>query len=423
MKVVRLNQLSHYNLASTSMASLALTSTLESSTPSAKGNAVKVKTLEKYRQQLLRWKTDKIRGYAMDGALRKKHLSQVDYEQYLDRKIRKKLVPLQTDIEPTEIRAGLTQLGFVQSVELESHLRNVHTNKNWLMWDGGKVGGSPSWLNSADLPHQKDLLCTKCRCPMMFLLQIYAPLDGPEFDHCFHRTLYVFCCGKPECLGPGQGFLVLRCQLPRVNSLYANEIKESDEEPLITPIEETSIANRKVFPLFEIITESEIDCLDDSNITLMKKFEDTAGKVTVAGNEEDLITESDIKECMDGMSAVQDGVGKMMTNFHHRVAVAKDQCLRYCRWNVGEELWVSDMNRPDVLEGIPPCPYCHGPRRFEFQIMPQLVFHLDPESSVGTNDFDWGIIAVYTCIKSCNVPSSYTEEFAWHQPMGTEKEK
>ena len=120
MKVIRLNPFSQYILASPSMASLALTSTAETSKPSAKGNAVKVKTLEKYRQQLLQWKTDKIGGYAMDDALRKKYLSQADYEKYLDGKIRKKLAPLQTDIEPTEIRAGLTQLGFVQSVELES---------------------------------------------------------------------------------------------------------------------------------------------------------------------------------------------------------------------------------------------------------------------------------------------------------------
>ena len=78
---------------------------------------------------------------------------------------------------------------------------------------------------------------------------------------------------------------------------------------------------------------------------------------------------------------------------------------------------------------IPNCPHCNGPRKFEFQVMPQLLYYLNVDkdtkitqqaqlaSKIGNindaptppqvfennklMDIDWGAIDVYTCTNSC----------------------
>jgi pre-rRNA-processing protein TSR4 len=167
----------------------------------------------------------------------------------------------------------------------------------------------------------------------------------------------------------------------------------------------------------------------------------------------------------------------------------QDQCLRYNRWpkdaNIskggGTPLWIhqdlqppptaaSGDNGKDDTDCIPPpCPYCHSPRKFEFQLMPQLLHYLlqgrsdknknakayystadesyesikqavatadlmlqqaPPEQippalvdakkaavakmqerlvgSGSQKDIDWGVVAVYTCTASCGGSSSTT---------------
>jgi len=111
--------------------------------------------------------------------------------------------------------------------------------------------------------------------------------------------------------------------------------------------------------------------------------------------------------------------------FYRRIqdrANVRDQCLRYCRWpperqkqqrridegevdggdrDDGAILWIRSDHRPPVTisspggaapsESVPPpCPYCHAPRKFEFQLMPQLLHYLllggrDGGKSKGTN--------------------------------------
>lgn len=57
------------------------------------------------------------------------------------------------------------------------------------------------WLNPRDLPKRAALDCAGCGEPLAFILQIYCPLDDPP--GAFHRALYIFCCRKPRCTGPG----------------------------------------------------------------------------------------------------------------------------------------------------------------------------------------------------------------------------
>ena len=101
---------------------------------------------------------------------------------------------------------------------------------------------------------------------------------------------------------------------------------------------------------------------------------------------------------------------KAFNKFRKRVKYSPDQVLRYDR--NGEPLWVSAKN---VLEkaDVPPCPYCKGPRIFEFQVMPQLLNYVGKESIEGA--LDWGTVAVYTCEKSCTAGPAYKTEFVWQQ--------
>ena len=80
-----------------------------------------------------------------------------------------------------------------------------------------KIGGKPAWLDPR-LPVPDVLVCKKCGKPLVFLLQVYAPID--HLIHCYHRTLYIFCCREPSCYTrkSTEPFLVLRCYLPQLNS-------------------------------------------------------------------------------------------------------------------------------------------------------------------------------------------------------------
>lgn len=49
------------------------------------------------------------------------------------------------------------------------------------------------------------------------------------------------------------------------------------------------------------------------------------------------------------------------------------------------------------------------------QVLPQLLNHLDIDAEA-TESPDWGVIAVYSCSRSCHT-DGYAEEFAWLQPI------
>jgi pre-rRNA-processing protein TSR4 len=134
----------------------------------------------------------------------------------------------------------------------------------------------------------------------------------------------------------------------------------------------------------------------------------------------------------------------------------RTQCLRYCRWNDDAVLWMRDENQ---VRDVPVCQRCGAPRKFEFQLMPQLLYYLQQEDARSSSSHkdnglskvkaameqaeswieqappelvspglveardgtaravqnhllsssksaDWGVVAVYTCTGSCNHPAS-----------------
>ena len=103
---------------------------------------------------------------------------------------------------------------------------------------------------------------------------------------------------------------------------------------------------------------------------------------------------------------------KVFEKFLRVTKRAPKQVVRYSRG--GKPLWVSDK---EAAENIPNCELCHGPRIFEFQIMPQLLASLKLDELNG-DSVDWGTLAIFSCQKSCGSTfPAYKKEFLWRQNM------
>lgn len=97
------------------------------------------------------------------------------------------------------------------------------------------------------------------------------------------------------------------------------------------------------------------------------------------------------------------------------------QVVRYS-WG-GKPLWISEPpEESNNSAWPPPCRRCGGPRRFELQLMPTLLYEVRrrcPEQ-VGDSEIEWGTVLVYTCSRDCSgepgpLPS-LCQEFVVVQP-------
>ena len=129
-----------------------------------------------------------------------------------------------------EKKEETVELGFAVSFEDVKDEEVRAGRERWKIWHSGKVGGRPAWLNGEMLPKPESLACLHCKEPLVFLTQVYAPID--EFAQSYHRVIYVFCCRRAACLRRetgGRGAVrALRCQLPKVNSIYTIPKEESE---------------------------------------------------------------------------------------------------------------------------------------------------------------------------------------------------
>lgn len=80
---------------------------------------------------------------------------------------------------------------------------------------------------------------------------------------------------------------------------------------------------------------------------------------------------------------------------------ANTQVLRLSRWDNNAILWANG-NTMLPLEKVPRCPCCGGERKFEFQVMPQLIYLLGQEKDAKEYpEIDFGSLIVFTCSHSC----------------------
>lgn len=174
-----------------------------------------------------------------------------------------------------------------------------------------------------------------------------------------------------------------------------------------------------VFPEHDLEIDHEPDSREAANeyeAKLMAEFEKNKDKKEE--DEDDMDMDVTQRELNDALGHTKDQ-DPQYVRFLTRVALAKDQVLRYSRWEEEAVLWVHSegMHSGDV----PPCERCGGERKFEFQVLPQLLNYLgvDHQSSLGdisSRSCEWGTLAVYTCAKSCPLETQCAQEFLHYQP-------
>jgi len=425
------------------------------------------------------------------------------------------------------------QLGFSVEFEDDDHrMMTGHHLPLWREWDGGQLGGRPTWLNPKDIP-KSHLTCRCCNNPLVFVCQLYCPLDEIS-PNAFHRSFYVFACpnsGK-NCSEKTTGTIrVLRTQLPRDNPYFPNEqeecwamhIPESWDVNLCKvcgqrghgkcPIQgeyfcgrhhqreyKKYIFNKNTEPSDEmdyfmpsVLSASEMVVEEEPSDVKDKKFEGKAGSPLFENDDSDEeldknLEQNDLNEMTGaGPETVTKDADTM--KFYDRINSipnVNSQCLRYLRWPNKEQciqttspLWIRSDYKVDD-ENTPSCERCGAERRFEFQLMPQMLHYLLKKQEIerakekskhainkkdteavraatnileqsspeelppdlvattnraievarhkimegNANVLDWGSVSVFTCTDSCGGMDTkqdeelgaYIEEFVWKQP-------
>ncbi|KAG7338649.1 programmed cell death protein [Nitzschia inconspicua] len=439
----------------------------------------------------------------------------------------------------------VVQLGFSVDIEDNEHRLLVgHNNPDYKEWDGGQLGGRPTWLNPKDIPNGF-LKCKNCDSPMMFVCQLYAPCDEVN-DDAFHRSFYVFACpDSTKCSKETTGSIrVLRTQLPKENPYFPEDHDETwtyhlpaswnkhlckvcgqqgrgkcpiQQEYFCGPHhqkeykkyvfdklqqhqqQQTPSTQLEFHFLPSVLTESELvveeEPIPEQDNKTRKKAEKALFKaqgVEIDNDSDDEEEDSDKnleqKDLNEMVGAADETVSKDSATMKfydriHQVDDVKTQCLRYLRWpnhrtceDTGTPLWIRSDFQPDT---IPSCERCGTERRFEFQLMPQMLHYLfkDMESErakakdtiIKKEDIEalqratsimeqappeqvppdfaankdaaidtlrnklmeedaktpsWGVVSIYTCTDSCggmeiendSELGAYFEEFAWKQP-------
>jgi pre-rRNA-processing protein TSR4 len=312
-------------------------------------------------------------------------------------------------------------------------------------------------------------LLMPCSSNYFPLSQVYAPTD--DNPNAFHRTIYIFLSPDGSSLSSPGAVKAFRCQLPRKNSFYPFDPpkKESRAPPALSTSQleaslqrdpwkseeyaavtakdkstkqttSTAAENNKIdgknqqesqtqqpviFTEAELVVEPEPDETgpekDAQTAALLAKYQhhrETEGEYT----EEELPT-----EIVDSFENSVPEAQQHFALFAAQIAKEPSQVLRYCFEPGAKPLCPAPGGIPEA-SNVPCCARCGASRRFEFQVMPQLLNHLgvdvaDPKAP------DWGTIAVYSCSESCSggaeeLPaeaaesskSSYIEEFVWVQP-------
>ncbi|XP_021926368.1 programmed cell death protein 2 [Zootermopsis nevadensis] len=190
------------------------------------------------------------------------------------------------------------------------------------------------------------------------------------------------------------------CHLP--NSILCgteHEDKESEERRDV------------LVPQFEIVIEAE-DCLQEEEVSNDLKTEEEKLKAFEKMVQEGKAGTLQGDTSFDELQKTTSPEDRQFSKFNSRIRRNPDQVLRYDRG--GTPLWISSDHTPNE-DDIPCCEYCGQHRRFEFQILPQLLNYLGLDST--EKSVDWGTLAIYTCSQSCNEGPAYKREFLWKQDI------
>lgn len=350
------------------------------------------------------------------------------------------------DLDAFEAEDGV-EIGFVEECD-PVFLKSAHFPS--------KIGGKPAWLDYDNLPEPEDLTCSRCGEPLVFLLQSYAGGALPD-ERCFHRTLFVFCCKNGECHTPGNSpaFKVFRSQLPRKNKYYSFEAPKDDVPAEMTapiPIQLCNVCGCKgpkrcggcqsvsycskshqvwdwkhghsgvckgkeateakssesaLLPEYELVLEFEELPEGKTDEEIQKEFESMASKLEVDTSHDESVNE------VETYMADKAKLDATLLKFRDRIRNEPSQVLRYNR--EGQPLWIGE-NQPKAGE-LPACRACGGELVFEMQVMPQIINDIQTDH-MDSKAMNFGVLAVYTCKTSCEVPpGTYVQEFLWHNQV------
>lgn len=229
-------------------------------------------------------------------------------------------------------------------------------------------------------------------------------------------------CAACGCLGP---LTCGRCKMVNYCGQYHQRLHWKYHKQCCST-DRSSKSNIKEEPIGEVLfPEWEIDMnTDDENdqedshnksevdeeleLRKLEKLQ-ASGK---AGEFQNL-PESELEKYTKGSEEIDD---KHFRKFRKECDKASKQIIRYKR--NGEPLWIANIEgtTKEQLSNIPKCELCGEQRVFEFQIMPQMLNYLEDRN------IDWGVIAIYTCLKSCCLPlnKGYAKEFCIKQDIITE---
>ncbi|RLN35849.1 Programmed cell death protein 2, C-terminal domain containing protein, expressed [Panicum miliaceum] len=284
-----------------------------------------------------------------------------------------------------------------------------------------KAGGAPAWLDPVDLPTGEARLCGFCGEPLRFALQVYAPLppaqgEADEGAAHYHRALFVFMCPAMACPLRDQreqraaaaggsrrrSVRVFRCQLPEDSAFYYRpaDAEEPGEVARCTGVEAAPLcgwcgtwgADRACgtcaaaagFCSEKHLERHRLRCGrgggggdDDADAPsasawpecamyavdekpLASEAEDSSTSARGHGGDDD----ADIAAWMDAFEEADEDTA-CWASFQARVSPEPEQLLRYSV----------------AAGGAPACPRCGGARRYELQLMPQLLHYLGVEAS------------------------------------------
>ena len=308
-----------------------------------------------------------------------------------------------------------------------SHLGILQTVAPWTLrskFFPSKVGGLPAWLSLSGLPTAEQLQCGVCSGPTKFLLQLYCPIEKEE---CFHRTLFLFVCPKGECSkrNESSNFRVFRDQLPRENAYYSANAPVWVEENSENPSPDQSIL------CWYCHCYASNKCAKCHKATYCSKAHQTAdwkgGHKAECGKieglpaprngsffaESEIVIESYIEEESEEEESSSDDETPSSLEVELEKFARKEKkdsewkrFKAFCDDNPdavvrhdrdGRVLHVSVQHNSTTR--LLPCEKCGADRRFEFQVLPQLLNTLKLDA-VG-DSIDWGTITIFTCSADC----------------------
>lgn len=305
-----------------------------------------------------------------------------------------------------------------------------------------------------------ELICQVCKKPLRLLLQIYTPGNPEDNLDYRHRIIYIFTCKTGQChKNPSQCFRVIRSQLP-INDADDKDTTPSNpnlcyvcglpgpktcakchkvnycsrdhqvvhwglghkeccgkDDSVVSEIKKLNekLLGQNLFPEYPIEIEEELLDEDEEKANKDDDADDDDDEEEDEGVDEnnpenmkvDQPSDEGVKErTLDYRDIKKD---QIFMKFHQRISYYRDQILRYARIQADQQyepLWVSDSRKP-TADDIKPCPHCNSPRTFEFQIMPQLINHLQIDDTQA-DSIDWGTLLIYSCPKSCSIQGKRT---------------